>query len=58
MNRDHLEWINRAYSNLIEFQEIPKMELKVVGGKLSVYRVGDTIRIDIKTEETERKYDL
>lgn len=56
MERDYLEWINRAYKTLVENQEVPKMELKTPdGGKISVYRVGDVIRTDIKREETKRR---
>ena len=56
MERDYLEWINRAYRTLVDNQEVPKMELKTPdGGKISVYRVGDVIRCDIKREETKRK---
>lgn len=55
MERDYLEWINKAYKTLVENQEGPKMELKVPDGKMSVYRVGDVIRCDIKRDETIRK---
>ena len=51
MERDYLEWINRAYDN----PEVPKMEVKLMDGKISVYRVADVIRVDIKREETKRK---
>lgn len=55
MERDYLEWINRTYRLLVDNKEIPKMELKTVdGGKISVYRVADVIRIDIKRPETKR----
>lgn len=55
MERDYLEWINKAYKMLVENQEIPKMEYTVMDGKISVYRVGDVIRVDIKRKETKRK---
>lgn len=55
MERDYLEWINRAYKTLVQNQEVPKMELKLIDGKISIYRVGDIIRCDIKREETKRK---
>lgn len=56
MEREFLEWINRAYRKLVDDQEIPKMEMKTPdGGKISVYRVGDVIRCDIKRAETKRK---
>lgn len=56
MELDYLEWISRAYRKLVDDQEIPKMELKTLdGGKISVYRVGDIIRCDIKLAETKRK---
>lgn len=56
MERDYLEWINKAYRTLIDNQEVPKMEMKAPdGGKISVYRVGDIIRVDIKRDETKRK---
>lgn len=53
MERDYLEWINKAYKTLVDNKEIPKMEFKLHDGKISVYRVKDTIRIDIKREETK-----
>lgn len=56
MERDYLEWINKAYRMLVDNSEIPKMELKTAdGGKISVYRVVDTIRVDVKRSETKRK---
>lgn len=55
MERDYLEWINRTYAKLVADKEIPKMELKLVdGGKISVYRVKNIIRIDIKRPETNK----
>ncbi len=56
MERDYLEWINKTYRMLVDNKEIPKMELKTAdGGKISVYRVADVIRIDIKRSETKRE---
>lgn len=56
MERDYLDWMNTAYRTLVDNQEVPKMEKKLAdGGKISVYRVGDVIRVDIKREETKRK---
>lgn len=56
MERDYLEWINKAYRMLVDNSEIPEMELKTAdGGKISVYRVVDTIRVDVKRSETKRK---
>lgn len=56
MERDYLEWINKSYRTLVDNQEIPKLEMKTLdGGKISVYRVGDVIRCDIKRAETKRK---
>ena len=55
MERDYLEWINSAYKTLVDNPEIPKMELKLIDGKISVYRVVDVIRIDIKRDETKKK---
>lgn len=56
MERDYSEWINKAYRILVNNQEVPKMEMETLnGGKISVYRVGDVIRADIKREETKRK---
>lgn len=55
MERDYLEWINKAYKTLVDNQEVPKMELKLIDGKISVYRVADVIRVDIKRQETKRK---
>lgn len=55
MERDYLEWIDRSYKVLIGNTDIPKMETKTSdGGKISVYRVGDIIRIDIKRPEAKR----
>lgn len=53
MERDYLEWISRAYRKLVADPEIPKMELKLIDGKITVYRVKNVIRIDIKREETK-----
>lgn len=55
MERDYLEWINRAYKTLVDNPEVPKMELELMDDKISVYRVADVIRVDIKREETKRK---
>lgn len=55
MERDFLEWINKTYKMLVDNKYIPKMELGLPdGGKISVYRVVDVIRIDIKRPETKR----
>lgn len=55
MEKDYLEWINKSYRNLVDNQDIPKVEKKTPdGGKISVYRVADVIRIDIKRPETKR----
>ncbi len=55
MERDYLEWVNKAYRALVDNSDIPKMELKTFdGGKISVYRCGDVIRCDIKRPETKR----
>ena len=49
MERDYLEWVNKAYRALVDNSDIPKMELKTFdGGKISVYRC------DIKRPETKR----
>lgn len=53
MERDYLEWINKAYAILVDNPEVPKMELKLHDGKISVYRVKDIIRVDINREETK-----
>lgn len=53
MERDYLEWINRAYDILVKNPEIPKKELNLIDGKISVYRVKDVIRVDINREETK-----
>lgn len=52
MERDYLEWINTTYKTLVEYKEIPKMELKLMDGKISVYRVKNIIRVDINRTET------
>lgn len=54
MERDYLEWINKAYKTLVNNPYIPKMELQLIDGKLSVYRVGNVIRIDINRKETHK----
>lgn len=55
MERDYLEWLNNAYAKLVADCVILKMELRLGdGGKISVYRVGDIIRCDIKRPETKR----
>ena len=52
MERDYLEWINRAYRTLVDNQEVPKMEMKTPdGGKISVYRVGDVIQEEVRTRK-------
>ncbi len=56
MEKDFLEWINKSYRALVDNQDIPKVEKKTPdGGKISVYRVADVIRIDIKRPETKRE---
>lgn len=56
MERDYLEWINKTYRTLVDNKDIPKMELKLAdGGKISVYRVVDVIRVDIKRPETKKE---
>lgn len=52
MERDYLEWINKKYNALVENKEISRVDLKLYDGKICVYRVKDTIRIDIKRSET------
>lgn len=54
MERDYLEWISKTYRVLVDNPEIPKMELKLIDGKISVYRVVNIIRVDVKREETRR----
>ena len=53
MERDYLEWINKTYGILVKNPEIPKMEFKLIDGKISVYRVKNIIRVDINREETK-----
>ncbi len=53
MNREYLEWINKSYKLLTENKDIPKLELKCLDGKISVYRVKNIIRIDINLTETQ-----
>ena len=58
MEREYLEWINKSYRTLVDNQDVPKVEKKTPdGGKISVYRVADVIRIDIKRPETKRAHD-
>jgi hypothetical protein len=55
MERDFLEWINKTYRMLVDNKDIPKMEMKTAdGGKISVYRVVNVIRVDIKRPETKK----
>ena len=55
MEKEYLEYIEKAYRTLVENQDVPKMEKKLPdGGKISIYRVKDVIRVDIKRPETER----
>lgn len=57
MERQYLDWIGKAYGKLVADQDIPKLEMKLAdSGKISVYRVGDIIRCDIKRPETKRRY--
>lgn len=53
MERDYLEWINRAYEKLCKDPSLSKLEMKVHDGKIAVYRVRNVIRIDINREETK-----
>lgn len=52
MERDYLEWINRAYETLINNQKADTMRLRLLDGYITVYRLGDIIRIDICCNET------
>ena len=55
MERDYLDWIGHTYRLLVDNKEISKMEKKTAdGGKISIYRVADVIRVDIKCPETKR----
>lgn len=55
MEEDYLGWISKTYRMLVGNKDIPKIEMKTVdGGKISVYRVTDIIRVDIKRPETKR----
>lgn len=55
MERDYLDWIDRTYRLLVKNKEIPKMKKETAdGGEISVYRVADVIRVDIKRPETKR----
>ncbi len=56
MFQEKLSWVIGAYNKLVKDQDIPKMQCKEPnGGYISVYRVGDVIRIDVKSDETKRK---
>lgn len=56
MFQEKLSWVIEAYNKLVKDQGIPKMQCKEPnGGYISVYRVGDVIRIDVKSDETKRK---
>lgn len=55
MFQEKLAWITKAYNHLVKDQDIPKIQCKEPnGGYISVYRVGDVIRIDIKSDETKK----
>lgn len=54
MEKDYLEWINKSYKLLVENKDMTKLELKLPDGKISVYRVVNVIRVDIKRGETEK----
>lgn len=54
METEYLEYIGKAYRTLVDNQDVPKMEKKLPdGGKISIYRVKNVIRVDIKRPETE-----
>lgn len=56
MFQEKLSWVVGAFNRLVKDQDIPKMQVKEPhGGYISIYRVGDVIRIDVKSEETKRK---
>ena len=52
MERDYLEWINRAYETLVNNQKTDTMRLRLFDGYIAVYRLGDIIRVDICRNET------
>ena len=52
MERDYLEWINRAYEALVNNQKTGTMKLRLFDGYITVYRIGDIIRVDICRNET------
>ena len=54
MERDYLEWINRAYETLVNNQKTGTMKLRLFDGYITVYRIGDIIRVDICRIETIR----
>ena len=53
MERDYLEWINNAYSTLINNQKKSKVKLKLHDGYINVYRYEDLIYIIIERDETK-----
>ena len=52
MERDYLEWINRAYETLVNNQKIDTMTLRLFDGYISTYRLGHVIRVDVCRNET------
>ena len=52
MERDYLEWINRAYETLVNNQKADNMCLRLLDGYINLYRIGDIIRVDIYRGET------
>ena len=52
MEHDYLEWINRAYEILVNNQKTDIMTLRIFDGYITVYRLGDIIRVDICRSET------
>ena len=54
MERDYLEWINNAYSTMVNNNTLSNLKLKLFDGYINVHRCGDFIRIDIVRVETIR----
>lgn len=49
---ENLEWINENYRLLVDNKDISKLEREIPdGGSISIYRVDDIIRIDMKLPE-------
>lgn len=52
MKSEYSKFIEKSFDVLVENVLIPKLQKQFDDGKISVYRVKDIIRIDIKDSKT------